>query len=203
MKKYICHALSMILTTTVAIADDPYKKSQDEAIARVELFLSEIKDGSLISKKNKVVFTDRELHYLNGAYLYCTLKNGVCLFLLQAILESDIINSQIDGKENCSNMLKFWKGWLNNALERRVDHSLSTGLLPAYFEFKEKTRPSFLNCSSTVKENIDPDKSLSDFVKGRYSEDGEAFKSINTLLGYINGLKEQVKDVYVSAGAYK
>ncbi|MDZ4786197.1 MAG: hypothetical protein SGJ02_08990 [bacterium] len=203
MKKLFISSVAFFFIYSSAYADIAYEQSQDGTIKTFESIITMIGDGTLTESTAKISIPDKDLHYLTGAYLFCTIKNGACPVILQAILETDIINSQLEKKESCSNMLRFWKHWVDNGFEDRLSYSLGTGFLSKYFDFKSNTRPKFLKCSATVKAQIKPDVSLSDFIKSRYEKSGESFKAINTLLGFTKALKTQGKDTFVATGAYK
>ncbi len=209
MKKIFLVALLTVTTVSnlyfveKAFTEEGYKQSQDATIKTFEELLALIESDQLADTAQKISLSDKQLHYLNGVYLFCSLKNGTCPMVLRAVLELDIINSQQDGVEACPNMLRFWKGWVDNGLEQRIDYSLNTGFLTKYFDFKKDVRPKYLKCSSTVKEQLSPNTEYSKFIKERYGKDTDPHKNINTVIQYLKAIREQIDDVFISTGAYK
>lgn len=199
-------AISLFLFTTFSIvqsvlADQAYTVSQDGAIQKFSAFAEGIEKGTLPS--NKISLTVHELYYLNGVYLYCTLKNGACPLILDSVLETDIINSQIEAKAACPQMLLFWREWIDNGLEQRVDYGLGTGFVTKYFEFRSKIRPRYLKCSSSVENALVAGLPFNEFVTKRYAAGSEPRKSILKIVAYLKAIKEQVPDVFIATGAYK
>ena len=197
-------ALALMLTPFFSIsgqAQTAYADSQDLAIKTFEKLGNELSSGTIPTES--ISFDDATLRYLSGVYLYCSIKNGICPLILNAILETDIIESQKNKKADCPNMLRFWRQWLNNGLEDRINYSLGTGFLTKYIDFKENTRPKYLKCSATVAQAIEPNTPLEEFAKARYENDSEHTKVISTIVAYLSALKDQVPDVFIATGAYK
>lgn len=202
MKKIIL--LIALAIPTLAFGDTGYEQQQDGTIQFFEELQIAI-DGTIKEDKDlsKLEPKDKYIHHLTGIYLYCTLKNGVCPLILDSLLELDIINSQIEGKPTCPIMLSFWKKWIANGLEKRVDYSLSTGFIKKRFEFKQNVRPKYLKCSGTVTERVKPDLDLRTFIKERYVQGSEQRQNLEKLISYLKAVKETVDDVFVKTGAYK
>ncbi len=193
--------LSTITTLSSAFADQAYTVAQDGAIEKFAAFAQGIENGNLA--ETKITLSGQELYYLNGIYLYCTLKNGACPLVLDAILETDIFNSQLEGKAACPQMLLFWKEWIDNGLEQRVDYGLGTGFVTKYFEFRSTVRPRYLKCSGSVSNALTAGVPLKDFVSKRYATGSEPRKTILKTVAYLKALKEQVPDAFIATGAYK
>lgn len=202
MKRNLINALLALLSClSIASAEEFYAKIQDDTIAIFEKLNNDIASGTLGS--NKIELAKNQLYFLNGAYLYCTLKNGVCSYMLDSILETDILNAKIDNKASCPHMLRFWQEWIDNNFEKRVDYQLGTGFITKYQDFKRNIRPQYLRCSGTVSTRLKPELSLQDFIKERYSQTNDVGLAIKRTYAYLQALRDQVPDVFLAAGAYK
>jgi hypothetical protein len=201
MKRIILSTLAVLSLVTPARAEEFYAKIQDDTIKVFEKFNSDISTGSLGS--TKIELAKNQLYFLNGAYLYCTLKNGTCAYMLDTILETDILNSKIDNKPSCPHMLRFWQEWIDNNFEKRVDYQLGTGFITKYQDFKRNIRPQYLRCSGTVATKLKGDLSLKEFIKERYTPTNDVGIAAKRTFAYLQALREQVPDVFLAAGAYK
>jgi hypothetical protein len=201
MRLLLTSLFALASLTTPSYAEEYYAKIQDDTIAIFERFNSDIAGGTLGNKK--IELAKNQLYFLNGAYLYCTLKNGTCGYMLDTILETDIINSKIDNKASCPHMLRFWQEWIDNNFEKRVDYQLGTGFITKYQDFKRNTRPQYLRCSGTVATKLKSELPLQEFIKDRYSPTNDVGLAAKRTYAYLQALREQVPDVFLAAGAYK
>jgi hypothetical protein len=194
-------AVAILFNAPFSVADEPYKEIQDSTIATISKLNKEIASRSVSA--TKISFNERELYYLNGVYLYCTLKNGTCPYILETILETDILNSQIDGKASCPHTLRFWQEWIDNSFEDRVNYNLGTGFLTKYQDFKKNIRPRYLRCSATVEREIKNNTPSNDYISARYAPSSEVAHNVKRTLAYLTAIREEVPEVFIATGAYK
>lgn len=194
-------AVLLLMVTALGHAEELYKEIQDSAIATISKFHADIASRSVAN--SKILFNERELYYLNGVYLYCTLKNGTCPYILETILETDILNSQIDGKASCPHTLRFWQEWIDNSFEDRVNYNLGTGFLTKYQDFKKNIRPRYLRCSVAVEREIKKDMSSTDYIAARYAPGSEVAHNVKRTFAYLTAIREEVPEVFIASGAYK
>ena len=105
----------------------PYKKNQDTTIAKFKLLdqaVQQLAKGALTSAED---FKEAELSYLTAVYLHCSIQNGTCPEIPEALLELDLIKAQQSGKVECTNSLAFWNLWLKNDMENRHKYEVKTG----------------------------------------------------------------------------
>lgn len=175
---------------------DTYSVNQEEAIRYFKSFEAAIPQIGSGASVNMPKLSDGALLYLTGAYLYCSVNNGVCPFILDAILESDIVASAASGTSGCPSMTQFWKIWLANDMEQRHKYLVKTGHLHTTSDFRAKVRPKYLKCKETV---------AAELAKGplskRYQSEGNAARAITTTAQYLAGLPEAVPNVFVATGA--
>jgi len=124
--------------TTAAQKKSPYAMNQENAIEWVKGLSAgtgkEADDGVLLN--------------LAVSYLYCTVKTGVCSYMLDTVLESDFRH----GTTTCPNMKKFWKAWLGNDLEQRLKYMLPIGYAAAVTTFNSSERPKYVKCEAKLAE---------------------------------------------------
>ncbi len=182
-------------------SEDAYNEVQNTTIKKISDFHSGINARNLPAKK--IELETREIYFLNGVYLYCTLKNGTCPYILETILETDILNSKIAGNSSCPHTLQFWREWIDNSFEERVNYNLGTGFLTKYQDFKKNVRPKYLRCSGTVERTINQNESIADFIGSRYTPGSDVGNNIKRTLGYLLALRQEVPEVFIASGAYK
>ncbi|MCO6429230.1 MAG: hypothetical protein J5J00_00080 [Deltaproteobacteria bacterium] len=131
--------------------------------------------------------------YLNSAYLYCSIQEGTCPYLLDALLEADVILSKSTGKIQCPTLSKFWKSYIASDLESRHRFLTPVTFMSVTAEFSEKQRPKYLKCKETVAEELAV--TPNDFFVNRYGRAGKD-NNVAKTLRFLKGLKEQGIDVY-------
>lgn len=144
---------------------------------------------------------DDALRYLTAAYLHCSIKQGTCPALLEALLEIEVINSRIRNTAACPNLERFWRIWLKNDMERRHDYSVKLGYLQATTEFRQKVRPRFVKCQPTVAGEISSSlSSLQDYFRVRYASGSLARRSLEQNLLLLEGIAQQVPNIFAQVG---
>lgn len=186
----------IVLEDTTEHKSNAYLVNQDQAIQyfeKLEKLLVQARAGSSVSAP---LISEGALLYLTGAYLYCSVNNGVCPFILDGILESDLLNSSTTGSAACPNMTQFWKIWLKNDMEQRHKYLVKTGFLQLTSEFRQNSRPKYLKCKETIQNEL-----ASTQLAQRFSVDSEKVKAVSKLVLYLKGLSKTVPNVFVATGA--
>ena len=137
--------------------------------------------------------------YLSVLYLYCTVKQGPCPFILETVLDSDIIAARSEKATSCISMTRFFKGYLSNALDDRAKflYSLTQGLEMA--TFNTESRPRFIQCKETVAAILE-DKEV---MAQRFGEKGTAVATIEAFNSLLKDVKSQKTDIYTATGLTK
>lgn len=136
------------------------------------------------------------ISYLSVLYFFCTVKQGPCPFVLETILDAELIRSKKDNAVSCGTMTRFFKSFLADGLDERGKflYSLTRGLEIA--AFNTESRPRFLECKETVKAILD-DKEI---VGQRFGEKGESMASIAKFKELLKEVKDTKTDIYVAVG---
>lgn len=183
------------LEDTTSIRRDPYAVSQDAAIAFFDDFAQKV---DLLKNKSPVTIeplSEAALNHLANVYLYCTVRSGVCPLVLDAILESDIVNAKNGSTSICPNMERFWKVWVKNDMERRQNFLVRTANLSVTSEFTRNKRPRYLKCRETVQIEISQDVPNTDFFVARYAETGGPNEQVKKLAALLTELKTKVPNI--------
>lgn len=179
-------------------AQDGYQQEQDETIAYFDSLLETIRTSNYA---NLTPLTPRMIHYLSGVYLYCSIKNGACPLVLEALLEADVILARVKQSSECPNLTAFWREWMSNEFEKRLDYTQNT-YLNRVLEFKARERPRYIKCRETVAYEIKSSDDNATFFAKRYRPESGNYKSIDKFSRFLKALKTQVQDVFSSSGAY-
>ena len=174
---------------------DPFKEAQVNAIEYFHAM-----EDSLDSTPTAPVMGSSELQYLAAAYLYCSIQRGACPFILDAVLESDIIASHAGGEVRCPNMTGFWKAWVSSDMENRHKYAVRTSFLKVTDDFRTKERPRYLKCKETITALIAGKQGSSDFLRSRYTEPSSAASAIVTTSRYLEELAATVPNVLSAVG---
>lgn len=133
----------------------PQKTAESGAEKWIQSLVAAVKGGGTVSAVD-----DPTLTYLNSLYLYCMHKLGACQFVLDAVLEADVINSRAQGKAECPTMSRFWKSWLRDEMEKRSKYLVSVGSAPAVAQFNSELRPKYIKCKDTVAAALEESSSV-------------------------------------------
>ena len=139
--------------------------------------------------------------YLNGVYLFCSVRRGACPWILDAILETDIINSRINKAADCPQMRSFWKSWIKNDLQRKHDYQTQTAFMRETMQFRKSELPRYLTCSKTVTSELKlEDKKLNDaaYFKERYAGQSRPKLSAVEMKDFMEAIKTKRIDVFAS-----
>ncbi len=183
-----------------SVQENSYKKIQDDVIKTFEDLASQVNQKKVTELKKS--FSENEINYLNGAYLYCSSLKGVCREIPQVLLELDLIASKISNTTTCINSLTFWRQWLANDMEERSKYSTKTGHLKDVDFFNRQIRPQFVQCQKTISKLLEDDKSsFSEFFENRY-KDGAIER--NAVLGaprILQAIRDSVSNVFIATGS--
>jgi hypothetical protein len=181
---------------------DPYQTGEDAALSYIEGLQSSIKSlsGGNISKGKDI--EDAGLHFLTTAYLYCSVNNGICAYILDSLLEADVINGRIDKKDTCPTLRRFWKEYIDNDLEGRHKYATKIGFLAETGEFNTKSRPKYIKCADTVKKEREGEMSDSEYFKARYAS-GAKLDAVTKTAEYIQSLKTKNINVFTEVANFR
>lgn len=186
---------------------DPYKDQQNEVISIFESLAKAVDQQSpqkIATTGGAGIIPENLLLYLNSAYLYCMIAQGTCKEMLDSILEIDILNSLADNKATCLNMLRFWKSWLDNDMEKRHEHHTKIVHVNQVIKFNKEVRPQYTSCTKTVEGLLSfqaKDQSDQDFLKQRYSKLKENYAQKS--LDFLKNIQEKVPNIYHEVGLKK
>lgn len=118
---------------------------------------------------------DAGINYLASFYFFCAVRGGGCPFILDTILESDVVRSKEEKSVSCPTMSRFWKAWLAADYDERAKYSLSPAVAEKFDDFNATQRPRYVRCKETVALVL-ADRSA---LEARYAPDGEARLSLD------------------------
>lgn len=174
---------------------DPYFDSQDNAISLIESLLGQEK---ALSRSAIPSPEDGTLLHLAGTYLYCTAQSGTCPFILDSVLEVDVYNSILSGQASCPTMLRFWKQWVDNDMQKKQGYLIKTGHLRKMAAFKKKQLPGYLKCKSLVSAALNEKgkKSNDTYFAERYKGESAITKSLSQTKNLLSALKKKGINVH-------
>jgi len=184
--------------------ESPYRRSVNETMNYLQEIQNIIRENTEGANRVEIrplkKFYSSTFDYLNALYFYCILRSGTCSFILDALLEGDVINAKLQGKAFCPVMTSFWKRWLGNQMERRVGYRLKVGLFQKAERFKKEKRPRYIRCKDTVAEKIVSPAEGKNFFTERYTKEPDILKSVDKLSKFVTLLKKKEINVYHTAG---
>lgn len=136
------------------------------------------------------------ISYLNSLYLLCTAKRGPCGFILDSMLEADLLTSKQAGSARCPTMNRFWKGWLANEGDRRLQFQVPIARAAELIKFNNSERPRFIKC----KETLEAIMADSNAFSGRYGSASAATKSVGALNALVQEVSKSNIDVFAASG---
>lgn len=180
---------------------DSYSDIQAATIAAFDQLRSVAKTLASGGSAAVPTFTDDMLSYLSGVYLYCAVNNGTCPLVLEGILETDIINSKSSGAVACPHMKRFWNVWVASDMEERHKFLVKTSFINSYSEFNAKTRPKFLRCEDTIKQEISGPGSGAGFFRDRYRAGAPKEKIFDRMYSLLTQVREKIPNVFAATGS--
>jgi len=180
-----------------------YEITQDNALSYMQHLSHQVQAASSGASISPIPPLAPDVQdYLTGVYLYCSVQRGTCPFVLQAILEIDIINSRLSGQNSCPNMQAFWKRWLENDMENRHRHSVRTGHMHATHDFNQSVRPRFVRCQETVAKEIAAGSSNpAEFFRSRYRDNSQHRRDVATSLALLEQIKANIPNIFRATGS--
>lgn len=178
----------------------PYHKSQDAAVELfddLQVIVAGLKGGTI---KDAPVLDGDALTFLAATYLHCSIQKGVCQYILDALLEADIINAKQGDANKCPNMKGFWKAWLKADMEKRHQYAVKTGYLHSTQAFNRDTRPKYIKCDDTVAAEIAGPASSSEYFKQRYTNKPEIEESIRETRAILKFIKDKRINIFGAVG---
>jgi hypothetical protein len=120
--------------------------ARDEALSWAKSYSQSADAGGLVQP-----LSERAALYLAASYLYCVSHVGNCAFLLDSVIETDVMALR-QGGSGCPSMTKFWRAWLDNDMETRLRHDVPIGLANEVSAFNARERPKYLKCAQLVEQ---------------------------------------------------
>lgn len=183
------------LEDTATIRRDPYTVEQDAAIAFFDDFARKVDTLKGKGAAPLEPLSDAALNHLTRVYLYCTVRSGTCPFVLDAILEVDIVNAKNGSASICPTMERFWKTWVKNDMEKRQNFLVRTANLTATSDFSRNQRPRYLKCRETVQIEIGSSSPSGEFFAARYAGAGGPNEQVKKVATLLTELKTKVPNI--------
>jgi hypothetical protein len=178
-------------------------KGQDEAIAYFTALGETIKSLSRGNDARAPVMTPAVTNFMGAAYLFCSINEGVCKFMLEAMLEADIIAGRQNKNDQCPTLTGFWKTYLGNDLENRHKYNTRTAYLSSTVEFNQKERPKYVKCQSSVRSETTGSTTDREYFMLRYRNRTDVISTVNKVVATLEVLKAKVPNVWSAIGATK
>lgn len=187
-RRVIIGGLDIEDTSTKKVS--PHEKRQNDTIeyfTRTHKALDTLSAGGQATVEQ---LSDSMVSHLNAVYLYCTIKQGACPLVLDAILETDIAISKLGGTLDCPNLTKFWRAWLRDDYENRQQFLVKTGYLQTTAEFTTQQRPKYVQCKPTVAGVVQGSGPHASFFRERFAAGAAPRVNFEKTLRLLNALKE-------------
>ena len=140
---------------------------------------------------------DAAVTYLVRLYFFCSSRTANCPYILDTVLESDVVSSKNERTIACSNMSRFWKGWLAGDFDQRIRYDIPASLAERLDAFNSEERPRYVRCKDAVAEILE-DKSN---FESRYAADGVAQVSLARTQSLLKELWDKNVDILASTAA--
>jgi hypothetical protein len=180
--------------------ENTFQKVQSRTIVKVEKLL---KKTSLLSEGQELdfePFDDYEIKHIGAVYLYCTIRTGECPFILQALLEADLIHSTYVKEVLCENLKALWGKWVSSDMERRVGHKLGVGQFSKYQNFKKNIRPKYTACKNTIKKIQGEHEDSATLFISRYGESSKKVSTVRKTLKLLKAIKKKIPNIFYKVG---
>ena len=180
-------------------AKNPYKENQKQAIEHIKALLARLNELKAGKDSRIDSASDGAIHYMTGAYLYCTLTKGACPELLDPLFETDLINSRISKQAECPNMLKFWHDWQANDMENRQKFLVRIGNLATTSAFTANVRPRYIKCKESIDNELRTGKTNADYFRQRYADsDDSRAASLKKALELTEAFEKSIGDIFAT-----
>ncbi len=173
---------------------DPYTKSENDAIA----YIKNVQDATktmLVAPKEIAVPNDLTLQHIANAYLFCSIKKGICPEYLQTLREADVINAIANpSNTTCKTMKAFWGVWKVTNMQRKLDHQVKLSQISQRNEFNRTILPNFHDngCAAYLEQiNSSIKKDRDATIKNRYKSDGTINKAVTFVYQMLQFFKKK------------
>lgn len=178
-----------------------YGDRQKESVEYFDSLSKKITSLSSTGSASVSDMSDNVTFHMTGVYMYCSLKYGACPFVLDAILETDIIKSRQNKKASCNAMKTFWRKWIHGDMNKRIRYLMPTGYANKKANFDIKDRPRYVKCSKTVAEEAKLKLSNKEFFSQRYSDDSQIVSSIKKTNLLLQTIEAKNINVFQATGS--
>lgn len=156
---------------------ETYPQMQSRIIGQFDSYLTSAKSGA---SPEYFSLSLKDIRYLTGAYLVCSLKRGKCPEILDALLDIETFEYIRDGNKGCKNMVSFWRSWISNDMDRRHDMFNKTAFINVKTQFNTTQRPKYVRCKKTSLQRA-KSTSRASFLKNISSKQGALTKTVKLL----------------------
>lgn len=181
-------------------AQDSYSISQQKALNYFNSLVSQLDPLRQLGTAHLENLDESTLQYLSAVYLFCTINQGTCPIVLDALLEADLIQSRLRNSAQCDNLQRFWKIWLKNDMERRQEYLAKTGFLNVTDQFKRERRGRYIKCKETIETEMASSLANPEFFQARYKQDSPPFLVVSQMPVFLNKVKSSVANVFAATG---
>ena len=177
---------------------NPYKENQDNAIQYFKNLETKLTGLQSDDTSTLELLGQNSMLHVAGVYLYCSIHNGICPEVLDAVLEIDIINSRLNKEAKCPAMKTFWTLYIQNDMKKKHGFQVKTGFMRTTQDFEKDVLPQYLRCSKTVAKQIALQNGEDDatFFKQRYGEGSRVVNSISKTNLYLDNISKTVGNVF-------
>lgn len=191
-----------IIQEQEAKTQDSYSATQDQVLSFFQGLATSMRNAANGKIPTPIpLLNENALTYLNSAYLYCSVNNGTCPAMLDALLEAEIINAKLGNKAECPNLKQFWRLWLKNQMEERHNFAVKTVFLNTTNEFKRSKRPRYIKCEATVASEIADQGSNLEYFKRRYSPGSAQMVAVEQTLETLEQIRRDIPDIFTAVRA--
>jgi len=190
---------STVITGEVAYSDPNAKgrNQQLEAQDALESWIQSVQAAAKSGGDKRLDALDPDVaSYLSVLYFYCTAKDGPCPFVLESLLDAEVMTARATKEISCLSMKRFFKSYLSHGLDDRGKflYPLTRGLDMA--NFNQQDRPRYVECKETVAAILEDKEVLAQ----RFGEKGSSLESLSKLDELLKGVKTNKTDVFVATG---
>ena len=176
--------------------EKPYLVNQNAAIAWVDSINQSITQGG---HGNISALSKDAMFHIAVSFLYCVTKIGNCVFVLDTVLEADIINARGNSANECPMMTSFWRLWLEQELGQRVNYLAPVGSVQKINEFNKNDRPRYVKCKDTVGKTLAETKD-SKAMEARYAPKGAVSLAAQKTKKLLDDIKSKGTDLFGVTG---
>ncbi len=175
---------------------DPYTQSENDAIEFIDTVKKATTTLSTAGEVKEIPTpSDLTIQHVANAYLFCSIKKGICPEYLQTLREVDVINSiQNPNNNSCKTMKAFWNVWNMTNMQRKLDHQVKISQMAARNQFNKTILPHYMDegCSNYLEQIAKEVKASKEAtLKKRYETGGKIDKAVKTVSGMLQFFKKK------------